>query len=107
MSTDPLPLLTLVGLIFVKESGVPIPVPGDLIVLGAGVAASRGQLDPSAALLFLIAASLAGGGLPVGLLRSVALPRLLALLGRLRSAGRVFRQAQAFRRRRAPAGPGD
>ena len=98
MSTDPLPLLTLVGLIFVKESGVPIPVPGDLIVLGAGVAASRGQLDPSAALLFLIAASLAGGALQYGLLRSVARPRLLALLGRLGSAGRIDRQTQRFRR---------
>ena len=29
-------LLAIVGLILVKEAGVPIPVPGDLIVIGPG-----------------------------------------------------------------------
>ena len=98
MTTDPLPLLTLIGLIFVKEAGVPIPVPGDLVVLGAGVAASRGQLDPVAALVFLVAASIAGGALQYGLLRSVARPTLLRVLGRLGSADRIDRQTERFRR---------
>ena len=40
------PVLAIAGLILVKEAGVPIPVPGDLIVIGAGVAAGRGELDP-------------------------------------------------------------
>jgi membrane-associated protein len=98
MTSDPLPLLTLIGLIFVKEAGVPIPVPGDLVVLGAGVAASRGQLDPVAALVFLVAASIAGGALQYGLLRSVARPTLLRLLGRLGSADRIDRQTERLRR---------
>ncbi len=98
MTTDPLPLLTLIGLIFVKEAGVPIPVPGDLVVLGAGVAASRGQLEPAAALIFLVAASIAGGALQYGLLRSVARPTLVRLLGKLGSAERIDRQTERFRR---------
>lgn len=35
-------LLAIAGLILVKEAGVPIPLPGDLVVIGAGVAANRG-----------------------------------------------------------------
>ena len=98
MTTDPLPLLTLIGLIFVKEAGVPIPVPGDLVVLGAGVAASRGQLDPLAALVLLVAASIVGGAIQYGLLRSVARPTLLGLLGRLGPADRIDRQTERLRR---------
>jgi membrane-associated protein len=98
MTVDPLPLLTVVGLIFVKEVGVPVPVPGDLVVLGAGVAASRGQLDPITAVLLLVAASILGGTLQYGLLRSVARPAILRLLSRLMSADRIERQAERFRR---------
>jgi membrane-associated protein len=101
MSADPLPLLALAGLIFVKESGLPVPVPGDLVVLGAGVAAARGQLDPPLALGLLIAASIIGGLIQYGLLRSVARPTLLRLLRRLGSADRVDRQTERFRRRGA------
>ena len=101
MTADPLPLLALIGLIFVKEIGVPIPVPGDLVVLGAGVAASRGQFDPFGALVFIVAASIAGGTIQYGLLRSVARPALLRMLRRLGSADRIDRQTERFRRRGA------
>ena len=30
-------LVAIVGLILVKEAGLPVPVPGDLIVIGTGV----------------------------------------------------------------------
>lgn len=33
-------LLAILGLILVKEAGVPIPVPGDLVVIGAGAASA-------------------------------------------------------------------
>jgi hypothetical protein len=33
---DVAPLLGLAGLLFLKEAGLPLPVPGDLLVLGAG-----------------------------------------------------------------------
>jgi membrane protein DedA with SNARE-associated domain len=98
MVADAAPLLALAGLILVKESGVPVPVPGDLVVLGAGVAASRGDLDPVVAVLTLIIASVAGGAIQFGLLRSVARPALLRLLTRLASAGRVDAQTERLRR---------
>ena len=87
---EPAALLAIVGLILVKEAGVPIPVPGDLVVIGAGVAAGRGDLDPVVALLAIVIASIAGGVVQYGLLRSVARPALLRLLrsARLRRARR-------------------
>ena len=90
--------LGIAGLILVKEAGVPIPVPGDLIVIGAGVAAGRGDLDPLVALGAIVAASIVGGVLQYGLLRSVARPALLRVLGRLGSAERVDRQTERLRR---------
>lgn len=92
------PLVAVVGLILVKEAGVPIPVPGDLVVIGAGVAANRGDLDPIVALVAIVQASIAGGIVQYGLLRSVARPALLRLLGRLGSAERVDRQTERLRR---------
>jgi membrane protein DedA with SNARE-associated domain len=85
-------------LILVKEAGVPIPVPGDLIVIGAGVAAGRGELDPAVALVAIVVASLLGGIIQYGLLRSVARPLVLRLLERLGSADRVERQTDRLRR---------
>jgi membrane-associated protein len=91
-------LLAIVGLILVKEAGVPIPVPGDLIVIGAGVAAGQGDLDPGVALLAIVVASIVGGVVQYGLLRSVARPLMLRLLERLGSAERVERQTDRLRR---------
>jgi membrane protein DedA with SNARE-associated domain len=95
---EPAALLAIVGLILVKEAGVPVPVPGDLIVIGAGVAAGRGDLDPLVALLAIVAASILGGAVQYGLLRSVARPLMLRLLERLGSAERVERQTDRLRR---------
>jgi membrane-associated protein len=92
------PVLAIAGLILVKEAGVPIPVPGDLVVVGAGVAAGRGDLDPIAALVLIVTASIAGGVLQYGLLRSIARPAMLRLLSRLGSAERVEHQTERLRR---------
>ena len=98
MGPDPTALLAIAGLILIKEAGIPIPVPGDLVVIGAGVAANRGDLDPLVALVAIVLASIAGGIVQYGLLRSVARPLLLRLLGRLGSAERVDRQTERLRR---------
>ncbi len=95
---DATALLGLTGLILVKESGVPVPVPGDLLVIGAGVAAANGQLDPPAALLALVVASVLGGSIQFGLLRSVARPAVIALLGRLGGTARIDGQTTRLRR---------
>lgn len=91
-------LVALVGLILVKEAGIPVPVPGDLVVIGAGVAASRGQLDPVSTVILIVIASVVGGLVQYTLVRSVARPALLRLLGRLASAERVEGQAERLRR---------
>jgi membrane protein DedA with SNARE-associated domain len=69
--------------LFVKEAGVPVPVPGDLLVLGAGVASNG---DPAAGLgvLGLILLAGYGGGSIQFLLARGALRRaLIGLLVRL------------------------
>ena len=88
----------LLALFIVKESGIPLPVPGDLIVIGTGVAAARGDIDPLAALAFIVLASIIGGTIQYGLLRSVARPAVLQLLKRFTSAERIERQAERLRR---------
>ncbi len=98
MGPESTALLAVLGLILVKEAGVPIPVPGDLVVIGTGVAAGRGDLDPGLALVTIVLASIAGGIVQYGLLRSVARPALLRLLGRIGSAERVDRQTERLRR---------
>ena len=98
MAPDLGPVLAIAGLILVKEIGVPLPVPGDLVVLGAGVAASRGGLDGRLALVALILASILGGSVQFALLRSVARPAVLRLLARLGSAKRVDAQTERLRR---------
>lgn len=98
MGPEPLALLAIVGLILVKEAGVPVPVPGDLVVIGAGVAAGRGELDPVVSLLAIVSASVTGGVFQYLLLRSVARPTMLRLLERLGSVERVDRQTERLRR---------
>ena len=73
----------LVALLFVKEAGVPVPVPGDLLVLGAGVAAA---VDPASGLFVLAAillAGYAGGVVQFVLVRGGLRRALLAVMARL------------------------
>src|SRR5437879_1141280 len=92
------PMLGVAGLILVKEAGIPVPVPGDLVVIGAGVAASRGDLDPALALVALIVASIIGGAIQFGLVRSIGRPAMLRLLTRLGAASRIDAQTERLRR---------
>jgi membrane protein DedA with SNARE-associated domain len=79
---ESLGLAALFGVLLVKEAGVPIPVPGDLLVLAAGVAAARGDVDPVAALLTILAAGLLGGAIQYLLARSAFRRPLIAVLDR-------------------------
>ena len=92
------PVVAIAGLIFVKEAGVPIPVPGDLVVIGAGVAAGRGEIEPAIALVAIVVASILGGIGQYILLRSVARPAMLRLVGRIGGGDRLERQTDRLRR---------
>ena len=66
---DLVPALGLVGLLLVKEAGIPIPVPGDLLVIGAGVAAAGTGIGALILLLAILAAGYVGGTLQFLLVR--------------------------------------
>jgi len=100
--TGLLGIVGLFGLLLVKEAGLPIPVPGDLLVIGAGVASAHGDLNPAAALLAILLAGYIGGSLQFALMRGGLRRPLLALLARfgLRME-RIERQAERLRQRGA------
>lgn len=95
-------IATIALLLLVKESGLPIPVPGDLLVLGAGVAAAASAQPPVAALAILVVATVAGGLVQFQLARGAARPILLRILGRLGvDENTISRLAAPLRRRGA------
>jgi membrane protein DedA with SNARE-associated domain len=76
-------LITLLALLLVKEAGVPIPVPGDLLVLGAGIAAAGRGLDALAELVAILLVGYVGGGLQFSLVRGTLRRPLLRILARV------------------------
>ena len=99
---DPLPVIGLVGLLFVKEAGVPVPIPGDLLVLGAGVAAAGAGIGGPLELAAILVAGFAGGSIQFLLIRGTLRERLLRLLARLGvSRERLDNLADSLRRRGA------
>src|SRR2546423_3188935 len=79
---DILSIAILLGLLFVKEAGVPIPVPGDLLVLGAGVATASQPALAAAVLAAILVAGYAGGGLQFGLVRGALRRVILGAMAR-------------------------
>ncbi|HTS14472.1 MAG TPA: hypothetical protein VMH24_02320 [Candidatus Sulfotelmatobacter sp.] len=90
-------VLFLAAVLLVKEAGVPIPVPGDLLVIGAGVASTRGGLPVPAVPAVLVTATVVGGIIQFTLLRGRARATFLRAAGRFglrtelieRGAGRL------------------
>ena len=74
--------LGLAALLFVKEAGVPIPIPGDLLVLGAGVASAGNPAGAVVALVSILVAGYLGGMLQFVLARGALRRTLIALLTR-------------------------
>jgi membrane-associated protein len=80
---EPLALIGLVLLLLVKEVGVPIPVPGDLVVIGAGAALAPDPPLAAVGLLLILVAGYLGGTVQFGLMRGAVRRPLLALLARV------------------------
>lgn len=74
--------LGLAALLFIKEAGVPIPIPGDLLVLGAGVASAGNPAGAVVALVSILVAGYLGGLVQFVLARGALRRPLLALLTR-------------------------
>lgn len=74
--------LGLALLLFVKEAGVPIPIPGDLLVIGAGVASAGNPVGALLTLFVILIAGYLGGSLQFVLARGALRKPLIALLTR-------------------------
>ena len=72
--------LGLAALLFIKEAGVPIPIPGDLLVIGAGVASAGNSVGALVTLAVILIAGYAGGSLQFVLARGALRKPLIALL---------------------------
>jgi membrane-associated protein len=79
---DVAPAIGLLGLLLVKEAGVPIPVPGDLLVIGAGVAAAGTGFAALALLVAILIAGFVGGTIQFLLIRGALRSVLLRILHR-------------------------
>jgi membrane protein DedA with SNARE-associated domain len=77
---EPIALAGLAALLLVKEAGVPIPVPGDLLVIGAGVALSGDPPLALVALVLILVVGYVGGSVQFLLVRRVLRRALLAVL---------------------------
>ncbi|MEX2546918.1 MAG: hypothetical protein WD830_03920 [Chloroflexota bacterium] len=73
----------LTGLLFVKEAGVPIPIPGDLLVIGAGVATAGDPVGAIALLGVILVAGYAGGSIQFLIARGALRQPLINLLTRV------------------------
>jgi membrane-associated protein len=81
-AVDLLAAFGLAGLLLVKEAGVPIPIPGDLLVIGAGVATAGDPLAALGVLVIVLLAGYIGGGIQFVLARGALRRPLIALLTR-------------------------
>ena len=99
---EPIALAGLAALLLVKEAGVPVPVPGDLLVIAAGVASAGDPPQALVALGVILLVGYAGGSVQFLVVRRVLRGVLLAVL----AAAHVRRErvdALAARLRRSGA----
>ena len=94
---EPLALAGIVILLLVKEAGVPIPVPGDLLVVGTGAAVAADAPAALVALALILLAGFIGGTIQFVLVRGTVRGPLLRILGRFGvSEQRIERLAEWF-----------
>jgi membrane protein DedA with SNARE-associated domain len=99
---EPLALAGVIGLLLVKEAGLPVPVPGDLLVIGAGAALAASGPVAAGGLALILAAGYVGGTIQFALLRGAVRGPLLRLLERV-GVGAARVEALAARLRRTGA----
>ncbi len=54
-------LLAIFGIMLLKEIGIPVPIPSDLIMLGAAARAAQGRFSLLAVFLAILAPMVVGG----------------------------------------------
>lgn len=96
---DTLELVGVVALVLVKESGLPLPVPGDLIIIGLGASVSGDVPGAGIVLGLILVAGFIGATFQFFLFGTALRRPLLASLNRLGiSRARLERLSDRFRR---------
>jgi membrane protein DedA with SNARE-associated domain len=97
---DVLAIVGLAGLILVKEAGVPLPVPGDLLIIGAGASLAGDLPTAGMVLTVILIAGFIGASIQFFLFGTALRGPLLAALERL-GIGRARLQGLSDRFRSA------
>jgi membrane-associated protein len=96
---EPIALAGLVAILLIKEAGVPIPIPGDLLVIGAGATLSADGAAAVGGLALILLAGYVGGTVQFALMRGAVRRPLLAMLARVGvSRDRLDRLSARLRR---------
>src|SRR3984893_4766950 len=94
----------IAGLVFIEESGIPVPfAPGDLLLIIAGIAIASDTVEPIPMVAALLATSVLGAMIGREVFAAVGRPALMKAadaLGFWRALGRATRLLRSAGRRR-------
>src|SRR5438552_18972960 len=97
-------IAVIAGLVFIEESGVPVPVaPGDLLLMIAGIAIASGTVDPVPMVASLLLATVIGAMIGREVFATVGQPAVMEVADTLRFRRALERAIPLLRRGGAPA----
>jgi len=97
-------IAVIAGLVFIEESGVPVPfAPGDLLLMIAGIAIASGTVDPVPMIAALLVATVIGAMVGREIFATVGQPALMKVADTLRFRRALERAIHLLRRGGAPA----
>jgi len=97
-------ILIIAGLVFIEESGIPVPfAPGDLLLMIAGIAIASDTVDPVPMVAALLFATIVGAMIGREVFAAVGRPALLRVADALRFRPALERATHLLRRGGAPA----
>src|SRR5438132_13634234 len=97
-------MLVIAGLVFVEETGIPVPfAPGDLLLIIAGVAIASDTVDPAPMVSALLLATILGAMVGREIFAAVGRPALLKAADALGFRPALNRTTDLLQRRGAPA----
>ena len=97
-------ILVIAGLVFIEESGIPVPfAPGDLLLMVAGIAIASDTVDPVPMIGALLVATIVGALIGREVFAAVGQPALMRVADSLRFRPALERATQLLRRGGAPA----
>src|SRR5256884_2017765 len=98
-------IAVIAGLVFIEESGVPVPfAPGDLLLMIAGIAIASGTVEPVPMVAALLLATVIGAMVGREIFGTVGQPAVMKVADTLRFRRALERAIHLLRRGGAPAG---